>query len=246
MSNKKAVAFDLDGTLAITRPYWKAALGLVGDKYGITGINFTPLLVLEVDAIWKEVLKDNKPEPLKTAEELAEETYALFLDMCEKTQLTYIEGLPEAMAAIKTGKNLKTALVTNTIKKVADRMMEIMDVKFYFNEFVYRDEVRKVKPDPEMYKLAAKKLGVKTSEMLVFEDSPIGVEAAVKAGCDVIVIWNGVFSQDYYPNDHKVKAFISDFADFWPNIDVDIEDEVKKGIMKSVERAKAKLQQQHQ
>lgn len=246
VSNKKAVAFDLDGTLAVTRPYWKAALGLVADKYGMRGVDFSPLLVKEITEIWREILKDNTREPTKTAEELTEETYALFLDMCEKTELSYLEGFPETMAALKTGKKFKTVLVTNTVKKVADKMLDIMDVKFYFNDFVYRDDVRNIKPDPEMYKLAAKKLGVKPSELLVFEDSPIGVEAAVKAGCDVIVIWNGVFSRDYYPNDSKVKDFITDFSDFWPNIDVDLEEEVQKGLLKSVERAKATLQQPHQ
>jgi beta-phosphoglucomutase-like phosphatase (HAD superfamily) len=53
---------------------------------------------------------------------------------------------------------------------------------------VHGEDVKKGKPDPEIYLLAAKKLKYKSSECLVIEDALNGVIAAKKAGCKVIGI----------------------------------------------------------
>ena len=47
---------------------------------------------------------------------------------------------------------------------------------------VLRDDVAKLKPAPDVYILTAKRMDVSPTEQLVFEDSPNGVEAAIKAG----------------------------------------------------------------
>ena len=51
-----------------------------------------------------------------------------------------------------------------------------------------REDVTKPKPDPEIYLLAAEKLGVEPGECLVIEDSPNGARAGVAAGMNVIAV----------------------------------------------------------
>ena len=50
------------------------------------------------------------------------------------------------------------------------------------------EDVSSGKPDPEGYLLAAARLGAAAKDCLVFEDAPAGVEAARRAGCDVVAI----------------------------------------------------------
>jgi beta-phosphoglucomutase-like phosphatase (HAD superfamily) len=63
---------------------------------------------------------------------------------------------------------------------------ELLDV------VVARDDVRKVKPDPELFLLAAARLGSQPSACLVFEDSPNGMRAALAAGMRCVAVPNAL------------------------------------------------------
>ena len=53
------------------------------------------------------------------------------------------------------------------------------------------DDVTHRKPDPEMYTLTLDRLGLQPQDVIVFEDSPSGVKAALAAHCPVVMIDNG-------------------------------------------------------
>ena len=55
-----------------------------------------------------------------------------------------------------------------------------------------RDDVRRVKPDPELFLLAASRLGVAPAACLVFEDSPNGMRAALDAGMRCAAVPNAL------------------------------------------------------
>lgn len=57
---------------------------------------------------------------------------------------------------------------------------------------VARDDVRRVKPDPELFLLAASRLGVAPERCLVFEDSPNGMRAARDAGMRCAAVPNAL------------------------------------------------------
>ena len=63
---------------------------------------------------------------------------------------------------------------------------ELLDV------VVARDDVRKVKPDPELFLLAASRLGVDPASCVVFEDSPNGMHAALAAGMRCVAVPNAL------------------------------------------------------
>jgi beta-phosphoglucomutase-like phosphatase (HAD superfamily) len=63
---------------------------------------------------------------------------------------------------------------------------ELLDV------VVARDDVRKVKPDPELFLLAASRLGVQPGACVVFEDSPNGMRAAHAAGMRCVAVPNAL------------------------------------------------------
>ena len=63
-----------------------------------------------------------------------------------------------------------------------------LSIRKYFNTVVSGDHVKMGKPDPEIYLLAAKRLGLHPEECVVLEDSTKGIQAAKSAGCKCIAV----------------------------------------------------------
>ena len=66
--------------------------------------------------------------------------------------------------------------------------LEVTGLGSYFRALASGDEVEKGKPSPDIFLLAAQKLGIPPSECLVFEDSPNGIRAASAAGMIPILV----------------------------------------------------------
>ena len=81
-----------------------------------------------------------------------------------------------------------TALATMSRCEQARRVLEVLDLAEAFDFVATRDDVEHGKPDPEIYQLVARELGVPPAECLVIEDSPSGVKAALVAGMWCIAV----------------------------------------------------------
>ncbi|MFQ5459751.1 MAG: HAD family hydrolase [Anaerolineae bacterium] len=79
-------------------------------------------------------------------------------------------------------------LATMSHCREAWRVLGALGLEAAFDAVATRDDVEHPKPDPEIYLLVAAELGVLPGECLVVEDSPAGVEAAVRAGMAVVAV----------------------------------------------------------
>ena len=86
------------------------------------------------------------------------------------------------------GSGYKTGLATMSHCSAAQRVLDAIGARDLLDMYVAREDVERGKPDPEIYLLAAKLLGVTPQEALVIEDSPNGARAALNAGMNVIVV----------------------------------------------------------
>ena len=82
----------------------------------------------------------------------------------------------------------RTALATMSYRDEALHVLKALELEQSLDEVLTREDVAKAKPDPEIYLLAAHKLGVEPQDCLVLEDSPNGVRAGVAAGMNVIAV----------------------------------------------------------
>ncbi len=80
------------------------------------------------------------------------------------------------------------AIVTGSARQAVLHVLHSLGIESLINLVVAGDDVKKGKPDPESYLLAAEKLGVSPDECLVLEDSVNGVKSALAAGMKVIAI----------------------------------------------------------
>ncbi|MGD0173605.1 MAG: HAD family phosphatase [Anaerolineales bacterium] len=103
------------------------------------------------------------------------------------------EGIPQKpglrlfLAAVDS-LGLRKAVATSTDRERAIYKLNVAGVKARFETFAGGDDVAHGKPAPDIFLLAAQRLGVPPEECLVFEDSDPGVLAARAAGMRVVVI----------------------------------------------------------
>jgi HAD superfamily hydrolase (TIGR01509 family) len=83
---------------------------------------------------------------------------------------------------------LKMAVATSSSAKIADILLNKCGIVSLFDAIVTTEEAGKSKPSPEVYLLAAQRLGVSPCDCIVFEDSPNGLKAAQSAGMFCVVI----------------------------------------------------------
>jgi len=85
-------------------------------------------------------------------------------------------------------KNIKKAVATSSNREVALNLLEKANILHYFNYVLCGDEVKKSKPDPEVFLNVAKKLDVNPRNCIVLEDSEAGTIAASRGRMKAIII----------------------------------------------------------
>jgi sugar-phosphatase len=135
----------------------------------------------------------------------------------EETELHGITAVPGAEKVIAATQQGAWAVVTSATRKLA--LARIAAAGLPLPEvLVPVDEIKKGKPDPEGFLLAAKRLGVNPKECLVFEDTSPGIQAGLNAGMQVIGLLTTMTAQDlaHQPltrdfRDVRVTALVAGF-----------------------------------
>lgn len=105
----------------------------------------------------------------------------------EKEGVETKAGVQELMSYLKEN-DFKTAIATSSPLERAQKYLESVGLEDAFDKIITGDMVKKGKPEPEIYQLAAAKLGLEPCECLALEDSPTGIVSANKAGCFPVMI----------------------------------------------------------
>lgn len=98
----------------------------------------------------------------------------------------------------------KIAVCSNSIRSTIELMMDKAMLTAYLDLIVSNEDVRKAKPDPEMYQTAIAKLGMKPEECIVVEDNPNGIAAGRASGAAVLEV-----ATVYDVNYENIKGFIN-------------------------------------
>ncbi len=191
----KAVIFDWDGTLADTR---KAVVQSFQKVLTEAGCRVSDEFIARRMGIGTkktiiEAFRECRMRlDVSTLEKLADEKVRIQAGLADIVSL--FEGVTELLEALQ-GKT-KIALATMSGRKVVDKLLPAKRIAKYFDVVVSADEVANPKPDPEVFLVAAKKLGVAPEDCVVVEDSVFGVRAAKAANMKCIAVPSGVYSKE--------------------------------------------------
>ncbi|MCL4162578.1 UNVERIFIED_CONTAM: hypothetical protein GTU68_031168 [Idotea baltica] len=92
------------------------------------------------------------------------------------------EILPDVPKVLNYLKRHKIPMALGSASKNAGPILEKVNLLSYFDTLVDGNHVTKAKPDPEVFLIAAERLGVRPEHCVVFEDALAGIEAANSAG----------------------------------------------------------------
>jgi len=197
----KAVIFDWDGTLADTR---KAVVQSFQKVLTEAGCRVSDEFIARRMGIGtKKTIIEAFREchmrlDVSTLEKLADEKVRVQAGLADIVSL--FEGVTELLEAMQ-GKT-KIALATMSGRKVVDKLLPAKRIAKYFDVVVSADEVANPKPDPEVFLVAAKKLGVAPEDCVVVEDSVFGVRAAKAANMKCIAVPSGACSKEELEQEH--------------------------------------------
>jgi len=185
----RAVLWDMDGTLVDTEPYWIAAEYRLVESFGgrwsdehAHAVIGKPLLVSA------RYLREHGRVPL-SPEQIVDRLLAEVIAETRR-QVVWRPGVLELLAEMRQA-GLPMAMVTMSYRNLAGTVAGLLPPGT-FQTLVCGDDVRRGKPDPEPYLLAAARLGVPPSSCLAIEDSPSGLGSAEAAGCLVVAVPNQV------------------------------------------------------
>ena len=83
---------------------------------------------------------------------------------------------------------IRTAVASSSTRRVVEHNLAAAGVRGYFDALVTGDEVARSKPDPDIFLLAARRLGLDPAQCVVFEDAFSGIRGAHAAGCRPVLI----------------------------------------------------------
>lgn len=182
----KAVIFDMDGTLVHNMHFHQQAWMQFLQNHGI---HITEEEYNEKNHGTRMEIVPRYFNRKLTAEEtnkLGAEKEALYREIYTP-HLQPISGLDLFLTKLKE-KNIKIGLATAGDKENIDFTIDGLGIRHYFDVVTGSEEVKKGKPDPEVFLLTAQKLGVAPQECLVAEDSMSGIQAGLTANMQVLGI----------------------------------------------------------
>lgn len=208
----KAFLFDLNGTMIDDMHYhWDVWFEVITKQLGATltkeevrghmyGTNYEVLTRIFGEGRFSK-------EEFNTISQAKEVRYQEIY----KPHLDLLPGLLDFLKKAKE-RGIKMAIGSAAPPFNINFVMDNLNIRDYFQEIISGDDVAESKPHPEVYLKGAKHLGVKPQSCIVFEDAPKGVEAALNAGMQAIVITTMHAEEEFEAYDN-ILLFIQDYND---------------------------------
>jgi len=215
MSNVRAVAIDLDGTLLDTIPDLCGAVNLTLAEMKLPELPLDLVKTFVGKGLMAHVGKSLRYVLNRDATE-AEMTQALALyrkhyaeHIADRT--TLYPGVLEGLEAFRA-RDLSLSVVTNKWTSYTHQLLEHFRLTAYFDHVVCGDTLSTNKPDPGMMFYSAGNHGVHPREMLMVGDSGNDSRAAQAAGSPVVLLTYGYSEGEHLP-DLRANAIVSTFTD---------------------------------
>ncbi|MBN2539913.1 MAG: beta-phosphoglucomutase [Bacilli bacterium] len=182
MTTIKGVIFDLDGVIVSTDEFHYKAWKKLADRENIPfdktinnrlrGVSRAESLEIILEKAKKEYTDSQKQEMLEFKNDIYKES------LSELKRYDILDNFNELYEQLKEN-NIKMAIGSSS--KNTKRILKQIELSDAFDAIADGTDITRSKPDPEVFLIAAKRLGLNPEECVVIEDAIAGIEAA-KAG----------------------------------------------------------------
>lgn len=204
----KGVIFDMDGTMVdnmmVHHRAWQKQLAALGREMSIDKIKET------IHGVNEEIVEKLFGNQYSAAQRqrISQEKEQAYREIF-KNQLRLVPGLQALFDQLQEAR-VPLAIGTAAPPENVDFVLDNLNIRHLFGSVLHSMNVTKGKPHPEVFLRSAENLGVPIEECLVFEDSVVGAETALNAGCPVIII-NTTHSPEEFRHFPHVVKFIDNY-----------------------------------
>jgi beta-phosphoglucomutase len=180
----KAIIFDLDGVVVYTDGYHYEGWKRLADEQGWA---FDESLNDQLRGVSRlaslQVILDHNGITLPDGEKeaLANRKNSYYVELLQ--QIDHSAEVPGAVDFIRAARDRNLGIALGSSSRNAGFVLSALGIEPLFDAIVTGNDITHSKPDPEVFLIAAERLGLPPHECVVFEDAVSGVQAAQRAGC---------------------------------------------------------------
>lgn len=188
MAKIRAVIFDMDGVLIEAKDWHYEALNKALGLFGMQISRYDHLVTFDGLPTKKKLemlsMERNLPKELHNFINQMKQLYTM--------QIVYTSCKPTfiheyALSKLKSA-GYKLAVCSNSIQATIETMMQKSALLQYLDFYLSNQDVKKPKPDPEIYNKAIGRLQLKPDEVMIIEDNDHGIKAAKATGANVMIV----------------------------------------------------------
>lgn len=183
--SKWGAIFDWDGVIIDSFSQHKEAWHRLAHEAGqpIPAGAFERGFGMTNDRIILEIL--GWPTDAREIEQLSRRKELLYRDVLGETEVEPLPGVAALLDALRAAA-VPCAIASSTELENISVVLGLLGFREYFQAIVSADDVTRGKPDPEVFLLAAERLGISPQQCIVFENAVVGVRAGHAAGMKVV------------------------------------------------------------
>jgi len=187
--------FDVDGVIADTEPVnARVTIRVLKDMFGLSGVRPEDFDAGIGKGAEKYVQAGADAHGLTLTEEQVNSAADLreqyLIKAIQQESLPAFPGVLELINDALLRSDFRLAIATSASLDLSRAILESAKVPYQKMVYVTGSEIKSKKPDPELFLVAASRMGIHPTHCVVIEDAPSGVQAAKTAGAKCIAVTN--------------------------------------------------------
>jgi beta-phosphoglucomutase family hydrolase len=214
MGVKRAFIFDMDGTIVDNMAFHTQSWITFFERRG-RAIDADEFFRTTAGRQGKEIIRSHMGEDLDDDEvaTLNHEKEAVYRELYAP-HLKSVAGFDDLVNQARA-QGIALAVGTAAPPANVEFTLDGLDLRRHFETVVGANDVARGKPHPDVFIEAARRCGARPEDCIVFEDAPLGVEAARRAGMRVVVITT-TLPREAFAEFDNVIAIVDDFEGLTP------------------------------
>jgi beta-phosphoglucomutase len=197
--NVQAVSWDVDGTLVDTAElHFQAWLALARErKFPFSRADFQSTFGWRNQEIIPQLFGITEAEEVEKIGQRKEDLYR----QAAQQGVALLPGVRQLLDFLKNSER-RQAIGSSAPRANVELILLRTQIVAYFDAIVSMEDSQKGKPDPEVFLIAARRLGVSPASCLVIEDAPVGIQAAKAGGMQCLAVTHA----GHHPPDQLIQA----------------------------------------
>ncbi len=182
-----AVIFDMDGVIFDSERLVLECWEEIGKKYGLAGIRDAFIPCIGTNKVKTKEIVCSVYGADFPYDEFSKETSSRFRAIVARDGMPVKKGVRELLAYLQE-QGIETGLASSTRLAVVTEELQQAGLYDYFKVVSGGDQLRRSKPEPDIYLMTCERMGIKPETAYAIEDSYNGIRSSYSAGMMPVMV----------------------------------------------------------